>query len=33
VPFHQNYAGTNYRYDERGNMTERVRNGWRAVFA
>ncbi|WP_418128700.1 RHS repeat-associated core domain-containing protein [Variovorax sp. 375MFSha3.1] len=27
------YAGTSYRYDERGNMTERVRNGWRTVFA
>ncbi|MET3392756.1 YD repeat-containing protein [Variovorax sp. 1140] len=25
----KNYAGTSYRYDERGNMTERVRNGWR----
>ena len=22
-----------YRYDERGNMTERVHNGWRTVFA
>ncbi|MET3182290.1 UNVERIFIED_ORG: RHS repeat-associated protein [Variovorax guangxiensis] len=29
----KNYAGTSYRYDERGNMTERVRNGWRTVFA
>ncbi|MFS2164213.1 RHS repeat-associated core domain-containing protein [Variovorax sp. Varisp62] len=28
----RNYAGTSYRYDERGNMTERVRNGWRTVF-
>jgi RHS repeat-associated protein len=28
----KNYAGTSYRYDERGNMTERVRNGWRTVF-
>jgi RHS repeat-associated protein len=26
------YAGTSYRYDERGNMTERVRDGWRTVF-
>ncbi len=33
LPFHQNHAGTNRRYDERGNMTERVRNGWRTVFA
>ncbi|WP_440531913.1 RHS domain-containing protein [Variovorax sp. YR566] len=29
----KSYAGTSYRYDERGNMTERVRNGWRTVFA
>ncbi|SEL46706.1 RHS repeat-associated core domain-containing protein, partial [Variovorax sp. YR750] len=29
----KNYAGTSYRYDERGNMTERMRNGWRTVFA
>ncbi|MET3392753.1 RHS repeat-associated protein [Variovorax sp. 1140] len=29
----KHYAGTSYRYDERGNMTERVRNGWRTVFA
>jgi len=29
----KNYAGTSYRYDERRNMTERVRNGWRTVFA
>ncbi|WP_285414861.1 RHS repeat-associated core domain-containing protein [Variovorax sp. efr-133-TYG-130] len=29
----KNYAGTSYRYDERGNMTERVRHGWRTVFA
>jgi hypothetical protein len=24
----KSYAGTSYRYDERGNMTERLRNGW-----
>jgi len=29
----KNYAGTSYRYDDRGNMTERVRNGRRTVFA
>lgn len=29
----KNYAGTSYRYEEHGNMTERVRNGWRTVFA
>ncbi|MET3382215.1 MULTISPECIES: RHS repeat-associated core domain-containing protein [Variovorax] len=29
----KSYAGTSYCYDERGNMTERVRNGWRTVFA
>jgi RHS repeat-associated protein len=29
----KSYAGTSYRYDERGNMTERLRNGWRTVFA
>jgi RHS repeat-associated protein len=29
----KHYAGTRYRYDERGNMTERVRDGRRTVFA
>jgi RHS repeat-associated protein len=27
------YAGTNYRYDERGNLVERVKNGRKTVFA
>jgi len=27
------YAGTSYRYDERGNLIERVKNGRKAVFA
>ncbi|MGJ7573914.1 hypothetical protein ACSFBX_25525 [Variovorax sp. RB2P76] len=29
----KNHAGTSYRCNERGNMTERMRNGWRIVFA
>jgi len=27
------YAGTSYRYDERGNLVERVKNGRKTVFA
>ncbi|MGJ3700606.1 RHS repeat-associated core domain-containing protein [Variovorax sp. AFSI2.2] len=27
------YAGTSYRYDERGNLIERVKNGRKTVFA
>jgi RHS repeat-associated protein len=29
----KHYAGARYRYDERGNMTERMRDGRRTVFA
>ncbi|MDP9930421.1 RHS repeat-associated core domain-containing protein [Variovorax paradoxus] len=28
----KSYAGTSYRYDESGNLIERVKNGWRTVF-
>ncbi|MET3444170.1 RHS repeat-associated protein [Variovorax paradoxus] len=28
----KSYAGTTYRHDERGNLIERVKNGWRTAF-